>query len=56
MADIHKFRTNEAVNIEAAANWDVQTRLTISSQAHGLILLPLILLVLIMTLFYLLRQ
>jgi len=34
MADIHKFRTNEAVNIEAAANWDVQTRLTISSQAH----------------------
>ena len=34
MADIHKFRTNEAVNIEAAANWDVQSRLDISSQGH----------------------
>ena len=77
MADIHKFRTNEAVNIEAAANWDVQTRLTISSQAHvysnvtGVHQIgvysdsdvkfrfdteTLILLVLIMTLFYLLRQ
>jgi len=34
MANINKFRTNEAVNIEAAAEWDVQTRLTISTQAH----------------------
>jgi hypothetical protein len=34
MANINKFRTNEAVNIEAAAEWNVQTRLTISSQAH----------------------
>jgi len=34
MANINKFRTNEAVNIEAAAEWNVQTRLTISTQAH----------------------
>ena len=34
MADINKFKTNEAVNIEAAAEWNVQTRLTISTQAH----------------------
>jgi|TARA_R110002020_G_scaffold121634_4_gene276386 hypothetical protein len=34
MANINKFKANEAVNIEAAAEWNVQTRLTISSQAH----------------------
>jgi len=34
MADINKFKTNEAVNIEAAAEWNVQTRLDISSQGH----------------------
>jgi len=34
MANINKFKANEAVNIEAAAEWNVQTRLTISTQAH----------------------
>jgi len=34
MADINKFKTSEAVNIEAAAEWDVQTRLDISDQGH----------------------
>ena len=34
MADINKFKTSEAVNIEAAAEWDVQTRLDISDQSH----------------------
>ena len=34
MANINKFKANEAVNIEAAAEWNVQSRLDISSQGE----------------------
>ena len=34
MANIQMHRAHESLNVETAAEWDVQTRLTISSQAH----------------------
>ena len=35
MANLQKHRTHESLNVETAASWDVQTRLTISSAAHA---------------------
>ena len=34
MANLQKHRAHESLNIDTAAGWDVQTRLTISSGAH----------------------
>jgi hypothetical protein len=34
MAKLNKYRAFESLNVETAAEWNVQTRLTISSQAH----------------------
>ena len=34
MANIQMHRAHESLNVETAAEWNVQTRLTISSQAH----------------------
>ena len=34
MANLQKHRAHESLNVDTAAGWDVQTRLTISSQAH----------------------
>ena len=35
MAYLQKHRTHESLNIETAAEWSVQSRLTISSAAHA---------------------
>ena len=35
MANLQKHRTHESLNIETAAEWSVQSRLTISSAAHA---------------------
>tara|TARA_R110000765_G_C18868838_1_gene600806 strand:- start:116 stop:451 length:336 start_codon:yes stop_codon:yes gene_type:complete len=34
MANLQKHRSHESLNVDSAAEWNVQTRLTISSQAH----------------------
>ena len=34
MANIQMHRAHESLNVDTAAEWNVQTRLTISSQAH----------------------
>ena len=34
MANLNMHRAHESLNVETAAEWNVQTRLTISSQAH----------------------
>jgi hypothetical protein len=34
MANLQKHRAHESLNVDTAAGWDVQTRLTISSAAH----------------------
>tara|TARA_R100000808_G_C2146767_1_gene154691 strand:+ start:2395 stop:2730 length:336 start_codon:yes stop_codon:yes gene_type:complete len=34
MATLQKFRAHESLNVDTAAGWDVQDRLTISSAAH----------------------
>jgi hypothetical protein len=34
MANLQKHRSHESLNVDTAATWDVQTRLTISSAAH----------------------
>ena len=34
MATLQKFRAHESLNVDTAAGWDVQSRLTISSAAH----------------------
>jgi hypothetical protein len=34
MANLQKHRAHESLNVDTSAGWDVQTRLTISSQAH----------------------
>ena len=35
MANLQKHRTHESLNIETAAEWSVQSRLTISGEAHA---------------------
>ena len=34
MANLQRHRAHESLNVDTAAGWDVQTRLTISSAAH----------------------
>ena len=34
MANLQQHRAHESLNVDTAAGWDVQTRLTISSAAH----------------------
>ena len=34
MANLQTHRAHESLNVDTAASWDVQTRLTISLQAH----------------------